>query len=84
MSRPFRAVINFVASFVGNFVAFVESDRESSREGAKGILTADCADWRRFEWDVSDQEMPHFVALSATLSPLIESKRLSGWMKRAV
>jgi hypothetical protein len=35
MLRPFRAVINFVASLVGNFVAFVESDRESSREGAK-------------------------------------------------
>ena len=25
MSRPFRAGINFVASFVGNFVAFLES-----------------------------------------------------------
>jgi hypothetical protein len=35
MYRPFRAGINFVASFVGNFVAFVESNRESSREDAK-------------------------------------------------
>jgi hypothetical protein len=35
MSRPFRAFINFVASFVGNFVAFVESD--SSREGAENV-----------------------------------------------
>jgi hypothetical protein len=35
MFRPFRACINFVASFVGIFVDFVESDRESPREGAK-------------------------------------------------
>jgi hypothetical protein len=26
---------NFVASFAGDFVAFVESNRESAREGAK-------------------------------------------------
>jgi len=34
MSRPFRALINFVASFVGNFVAFVEGEGVSGVERA--------------------------------------------------
>jgi len=32
---------HFVASFAGDFVAFVESNRESAREGAKVFFTAD-------------------------------------------
>jgi hypothetical protein len=46
MSRPFRAGISFVASFVGNFVAFVESNwwslTEAQRHGGAEKRNREC------------------------------------------
>jgi hypothetical protein len=64
ISRPFRAFIHFVASFVSNFAAFVESGRESPREAAKPgrIKRVDEACRLRVSLREGLEWWPHFVA----------------------
>ncbi|MGI6099706.1 MAG: hypothetical protein ACOYD3_08105, partial [Kiritimatiellia bacterium] len=64
---------HFVASFAGDFVAFVESNRESAREGAKVFFYRRCP-----------ASQAHVSQISADLNGVSQTRRCPYFVARFV